>query len=280
MPILPDVPEILAFAESAARTGAEIVMQHFTKGFTVQTKANVEQSYNLVTQADLDCEKAIVAKILQQFPHHSVLGEESHENAQLDDPAAREHLWIVDPIDGTNNFAHRIPQFGVSVAYYYRDQPTVGVVINPATNQCYAAAIGQGATMNGDSIQVSPVAAVQQAVISTGFYYDRGPMMQATLDSMAELFRRDVHGLRRFGAASLDLCMVAAGQCDAYFEYNLGPWDFAAGRLILTEAGGQATDCLGNPLPVTTNSAILASNSQLHTELLSILDPFIARLDK
>jgi len=262
----------LGVAKTAARAGASVVMEHYHAGVAAQTKIDSDQSYNLVTQADLDCEQAVAAAILSAYPDHVILGEEAHTGA-----TDAEHLWIVDPIDGTNNFAHRIPLFAVSVAYYYQGRAQAAVVLNPVTEHCYAAAAGAGATLNESPIAVSDVTTIDKSVISTGFYYDRGPMMQSTLDTMAELFKRNVHGLRRFGAASLDLCMVAAGQCDAYFEYNLAPWDFAGGQLILAEAGGRATNCHGQPLPIG-NSPILASNGHLHDALIEILAPFVARL--
>jgi myo-inositol-1(or 4)-monophosphatase len=248
-------------AEQAARAGAEIVSRYFHDGVAIRTK----ESYNLVTDADLESERAVVDVIRRAFPHHAILGEELHAA-----DATAEHLWIVDPLDGTNNFAHAIPHFAVSVAYYRGGEPQCGVVLNPIREDCYTCRRSEGAWHNGRRVRVTPDAQLTQVLIGVGFYYDRGQLMEATLDAIRDLFRTNIHGIRRFGTASLDLCHVGVGMYGAYFEYQLSPWDFAAGRLFVEEAGGRVTTCQGAALPLAKTS-VLASNGRLHDAVLEIV---------
>ena len=146
----------------------------------------------------------------------------------LDGDIDAEHLWIIDPLDGTNNFAHRIPHFAVSVAYYHRGQPVVGAVLNPARDEIFTAVRGGGAFCNGEPVSVCDATSLDQALIGCGFYYDRGAMMRSTLAAVEDFFGHDIHGIRRF-ASALDLCQVGCGHFGGFFEYELSPWDFAAG---------------------------------------------------
>ncbi len=219
-------------------------------------------SVDLVSDADINAERAIAEIIRNAYPDHSVFGEE--ENC---DSTEAEHLWIIDPLDGTTNFAHGIPHWAVSIAYYHNGVAETAVVFNPIRSDWYTATRGGGAFLNDEPISVCSAKGLNDAVIATGFYYDRGAEMEATLASMNRLFRQQIHGIRRFGAASLDLAMTAAGQFSAYFEYQLGLWDFAAGRLLVEEAGGQVTTCDGSPLPMQ-KSGLLASNTTLHPLVL------------
>jgi len=251
----------LIVAQEAARAGGEIVARYFRDGVVMRSK----ESYNLVSDADVESEQAIVEVIRRRFPSHAVLAEEAH---QADTSA--EHLWVVDPLDGTNNFAHRIPQFAVSIAYCRAGRPVCGVVFNPIRDDWYIAARGEGATHNGRKLRVEGQARLDEVLVGVGFYYDRGAMMEATLAAIRDLFHAQIHGIRRFGAASLDLCQVADGMFGAFFEYELAPWDFAAGQLIVEEAGGQVTTCRGEPLPLAKTS-LLASNGKLHQAVLAIV---------
>ena len=262
----PHMPPELRIAEAAAHAGAEIALQHFQNlaQVTSQVKPG-EPSFNRVSIADVESEHAIVAVIRREFPNHAILGEEAHLAA----PDA-EHLWVIDPIDGTNNFLHGIPQFGISVAYYRAGQPVCGVILNPARGDSFVAARGHGAFHNGQCAGVSEHRRLDEVLIGLGFYYDRGAMMEATLAAMRELFGHNIHCIRRMGAATLDLCMVACGQLGAYFEYELSPWDFAAGRLCVEEAGGRVTTCDGGPLPLA-KTHILATNGLLHDIMLEIV---------
>jgi myo-inositol-1(or 4)-monophosphatase len=223
---------------------------------------------NFVTQADLDSERAIVETIQQAFPTHAIISEESHS-----DRADASHLWIVDPLDGTSNFLHGIPQFSISIAYYQNGEPELGIVHNPIRDDWYVVVRNQGAWHNGKQQRVSSHARLDETMIVCGFYYDRGRMMQATLDTIGAFFRSNIHGMRRFGAAALDLCMLGCGNFGVFFEYHLHPWDYAAGQLFLSEAGGKATDCGAKPLPLHHPSAVCATNARLHRDALKIIEP-------
>jgi myo-inositol-1(or 4)-monophosphatase len=257
---------LLETALAAASAGGEVLRRHFGSKAGLRVKDRVE----LVSDADVESERVIQQTILDRFSDHDLLGEEGSSGAN--GPATGdvpEHLWIVDPLDGTNNFVHGIDHVAVSIAYCYRGRALVGVVENPIQGHRFVAVAGRGATENGKAIRVSDAATLDQTMIGVGFYYDRGAMMEATLAAVADFFREQVQGVRRFGAAALDLCYVASGRYGLFFEYRLSPWDFAAGQLIVSEAGGRVTTATGEPLPLT-RSTILASNGPLHVPALEI----------
>jgi myo-inositol-1(or 4)-monophosphatase len=267
-------PLELQIAEEAARAGGAVAVRYFRTAVSVSAKesaAGKATSYNLVSEADLEAERMIVAVIRQAFPGHAVLGEELHGGDVVSDAVlASEHLWIVDPIDGTNNFVHGISHFGVSVAYYRRGQPVCGVMGSPVHDEWFTAGRGLGAFANGQRVRVSENPRLEEGLVAFGYYYDRGAMMEGTLESVRDLLRRDIHGVRRMGAATLDFAYVGLGSFAAFFEYELAPWDFAAGRLFVEEAGGKVTTCLGEPLPIARTS-VLASNGLVHDEVLKIV---------
>jgi myo-inositol-1(or 4)-monophosphatase len=252
----------LKVAEQAARAGGAVVARYFREGVAMRDKA---QS-NLVSDADVESEYAIADVIRHAFPGHEILGEEAHAGDLTAD-----HLWVVDPLDGTNNFAHGVPQFAVSVAYYFRGVAKSGAIYDPVRDEMYLATAGEGATFNGEPVHASLATSLGDVLVGVGFYYDRGVMMEATLAAVGDLKRdHKIHGIRRFGAATLDLCMVGLGRLGAYFEFTLSPWDFAAGRLFVEEAGGRVTDCRGQPLPLA-RSSILATNGGLHDAMLEVV---------
>lgn len=253
----------LRTAFDAAEAGSHVITDFFRRGVDMRQKEGV--ACDLVSDADVQSEQAVAKAILAAFPGHSILGEE--ENSGSIDA---EDLWIVDPLDGTNNFAHRIPHFAVSIAYFHKGQATCGVVVNPVRGDWYWASRGGGAFHNGRRLQVNSHDKLSETMVGVGFYYDRGAMMEATLTSIRDFFKQQIHGIRRFGAAALDLCQVADGQFGVFFEYQLSPWDFAAGGLILEEAGGLITDGKGNRLPIA-KSSVLASNTRLHASALEIV---------
>lgn len=253
--------EILQCAIASARAASEIIVAKFGKGGALEKTKN-----NLVTQADFEAEEAIASVIGKSFPSHSILAEERRENTDILSP----HLWIVDPLDGTNNYAHAIPHFCVSIAYAEKGEVLAGVICDPMRNELFSAERGAGAFMNNRKIAVSGTAAISESIITTGFYYDRGELMEKTLDSIHSLFKADIRGIRRLGSAALDLCWVACGRFDGYFEYRLSPWDFAAGMLIVREAGGKCSDRAGRELRLTSKSAV-ASNGKIHKEFLKIV---------
>lgn len=256
-------PELEA-AVDAARMGGEVLMRHLREGTQVHEKSRND----LVSAADLESEEVIKSYLSGTFPTHEFLAEESASRGEVQGSGG--DLWIIDPLDGTTNFAHRIPHFAVSIAYYKDGQPEVGVVLNPARDEMFTAVRGAGAFMNGQRIEVAAADAFTEMLIGVGFYYDRGEMMQSTLATIEALFKQHIRGIRRFGTAALDMCHVACGMYGAFFEYQLSPWDFAAGELIVTEAGGQVSTCGGSPLPIAKTS-VLASNGKIHQRMLEVI---------
>lgn len=255
----------MQIAVAAARAGGAIVSRYFRDGVEIRTK----EAFNLVSDADIESEQKIAETIRREFPKHAILGEEKHQ-----DRADSEHLWIIDPLDGTNNFAHDIPHFAVSIAYYHKGEPRCGVIYNPIREDWYLTERGQGAWYNGQRVAVGKQKSLTEVIIGTGFFYDRGKMMESTLDAIRDLFQQQIHGIRRFGAASLDLCAVGCGMFGAFFEFELGAWDFAAGRLFVEEAGGRVTTCAGTPLPIG-KSSVLATNGELHEAVRQIVGKYL-----
>ena len=263
---------VMEVALAAAEQAAQVVHRYFYQKVGVQEKGIGE----LVTTADIEAEKAIVQVIRDSFPGHAVLAEESPPEV-----STSEHLWIIDPIDGTNNFAHRIPHFAISIGYSYQGRMELGVLCNPITSDWYVAVREQGAWFNAEICRVSSEVDLHESLLGIGFYYDRGAMMEATLDTIRDLIRFQTHGVRRFGTASLDLAYVGRGLFGAFFEYFLQPWDFAAGRLFVEEAGGRVTACDGQPLPLASSSSLLASNGKLHEGILKLMQPhWLAYLER
>lgn len=247
---------ILETAVAAAQAAAEVLAAGAAKILSEKSAGN------LVTQADLDSETTIVQTIRRRFPDHLIHAEESSATADLHAPA----VWIIDPLDGTNNYAHGIPQYSVSIAYAEHGAAQVGVVYDPCRDEMFTA-VGGEAKLNEKRIAVSQRPSIDQSIICTGFYYDRGEMMRKTLASIDRLFTGGVRGVRRFGSAALDLCWVACGRLDGYFEYQLAAWDLAAGSFIVRAAGGQCSDRAGADLRLDSASAI-ASNGLIHKVLL------------
>lgn len=253
----------LDVAQEAAKAGGKILAGYFGQGVEMRTK----QDCDFVSDADVQSERAIIDVIRSAFPDHAILGEEGQAE-EVD--TSSEFLWVIDPLDGTTNFAHDIPHFAVSIGFYWKTQPVLGVIFNPVRRDWFHAVRGKGAFANDKKATVADHASLSDALVGVGFYYDRGAMMEATLASIRDLFQQKIHGIRRFGTASLDLCQVGCGQFGAFFEYELSPWDFAAGRLFVEEAGGRVTNCRGDELPLA-KSSVLASNGKLHDAVLKIV---------
>lgn len=252
----------LELAESCARAAGRRLVE-------LLGKASVEQkgaSQNLVTQADLEAEEIVTSMISAKFPDHKFLREEGESTGG----AEAEHLWVIDPLDATNNYAHGIPHFAVSVAYAEKGVPMAGAILDPMRDELFSAARGEGAFLNGERIRVSKNAELSECIIGTGFYYDRGALMERTLKGVHDLFKRNIRGIRRFGSAAVDLCWVACGRFDGFFEYRLSPWDYAAGGLIIEEAGGRCFDREGRPLQLDSKSVIVA-NADVADALVEIV---------
>lgn len=267
-----DTNAILEVATAAAIAGGEVLKSHAKRGVIMRNKAATGgHSYDLVSDADVESEQVVAAMIRKAFPSHEIIGEEGH-----DGDASAEHLWIIDPLDGTNNYAHGVAHYAVSIGYYRGGVPTVGAILNVPTGAMYTATLGGGAfvTMRGE--QAEPVHCGDQSslggvLIGCGFYYDRGEIMKRTLRSIEKLFECDIHGIRRFGTASLDLVMVGTGMFGAFFEYELSPWDFAAGVLFVTEAGGKVTTTSGGEIPIA-KSSLLASAPGVYDAVLAVVE--------
>ncbi|MGB7343491.1 MAG: inositol monophosphatase family protein [Pirellulaceae bacterium] len=262
---IPNTVELLDTAITAAKLGGDVLMRYLREGVQMRNKSeDGGKTYDLVSDADLESEQAVANCLRAKYPDHELLGEEALQG----NPDA-EQLWIIDPLDGTNNYAHAIEQFAVSIAYYHAGVPIIGVVFNPARRQLFHAVRGGGAFVDGVAAKVDEADSLAKSLVGCGFYYDRGAMMRSTLASIEQFFAEDIHGIRRFGAATLDLCMVGCGQLGGFFEYQLSPWDFAAARLFVEEAGGKVTNAVGGELPIGLSS-VVASNTKLHNAMIRI----------
>jgi myo-inositol-1(or 4)-monophosphatase len=255
-----EIERIKQIGIRAAYRGGEILMQHFGKLKTVNKKGAID----LVTAADIASEHAILETIQAAFPDHAILAEESGQHH-----GHSESLWVIDPLDGTTNFAHNLAIFAVSIACVVEGQPLVGIVLNPSSGELFTAVKEQGAFLNNHAIAVSGASAVRDSLLVTGFPYN---LEQNTAELM-ERFKKCLlaaQGIRRLGSAALDLCYVACGRFDGFWEENLRPWDTAAGMLVAQEAGGQVTDFFGRPFAIEKKQ-IMATNGHIHSELLSLL---------
>lgn len=230
----------------------------------VESKTNYA---DLVTVVDRRSEERIREIILAQHPGHTVLGEEQGE--VTGERASARYRWIVDPLDGTLNYAHGFPFYCVSVALEIDGEVEVGVVLDSVRNELYSAIRGQGATLNGAPITVSETAHIREALLSTGFNSN-----EVDISANLPLFERGLRGaraVRRAGAGALDLCLVACGRADGFWELTLSPWDVAAGVLILREAGGRVSSLSGEEYRID-NPALVSSNGQFHDQLLDLLN--------
>jgi len=220
---------------------------------------------NLVTEVDKYCEEMIVTYLRQQFPEYAVLAEEGNSVETKSD-----YKWIIDPLDGTTNFAHSYPLFCVCIALEYRGEIIMGVIYEPNRGEMFTAEKGKGAFCNGKPIHVSPCKSLQNALLVTGFAYNiqEGERMN-NLNHFCNFMLKS-HAVRRDGVAGVDLCYVACGRYDGFWELYLKPWDIAAGSLILTEAGGTVTSFDGSKFDVY-GTEILATNTTIHNEMKQVL---------
>jgi myo-inositol-1(or 4)-monophosphatase len=219
---------------------------------------------NIVTDVDIASERLIRDQIATHYPRHQVLAEEGGLAE-----SASEYRWVVDPLDGTTNFAHGYPVFCVSIALEYQGEAVLGVVYDPMRDELFTAERGGGAALNNRPIRVSVTDALIESLLSTGFPYDIKTSTLTNLDHWAN-FAMNAQALRRDGAAALDLCYVACGRFDGFWELNLSPWDTAAGTLIVTEAGGRVTDFRGNKFS-NYERQVVASNGLIHDRMIEVL---------
>jgi myo-inositol-1(or 4)-monophosphatase len=259
MTTTPQFDFVPAISEIAREAGA-LLMAYFHKRVKVEYKGDVD----LVTVADRESEALILSRIREQWPSHDVMGEEGSRIQTGSD-----YLWYIDPLDGTTNFAHGFPVFCVSLALQHKGKRVAGVVYDPTRDELFAAELGRGAYLNHNRIAVSKVDNLAECLVGTGFpshKRHKNPNIffyhQITLHS---------HGVRRAGSAALDLCSVAAGRLDGFWEFNLNPWDTAAGVLIAEEAGARVTTFDGSPFQIDSRET-LASNGLVHDALLKEFD--------
>lgn len=233
-----DLPKDLDVAMEAAQKASDVIQSYRKqkKSLDIQLKGR----HDLVTKADLAAEEVIIKTIKEHYPDDAFLAEETAEDTTLTD----QRTWIIDPIDGTTNFAHDFPTFCVSIALYVDKEPQVATVLEVSRGEMFAAVKGHGALLNGRPIHVSDCNSHDDALLGTGFPYRD----LSLVDDYLKLFKRfmaETQSVRRPGSAAYDLCCVAAGRFDAFYEYGLAPWDVAAGVLIIEEAGGKVTDWTG-----------------------------------
>lgn len=225
---------------------------------------------NLLTEADLRSQKAVIAVIKKAFPGHAFLAEEEGLAGALSAPEQlKGPLWIIDPIDGTTNYAHTFPVAAVSIGFLAGGQVLAGGVFDPFRNELFLAGRGSGAFLNGVRLKVSATPKLADALLVTGFPYDRAQKADFYCAFFSK-FMRLAHDVRRMGSASLDLAWLAAGRTDGYWEFGLKPWDVAAGRLLVEEAGGKVTDFSGKPWekPEDYGAQTLATNGRIHAAML------------
>jgi myo-inositol-1(or 4)-monophosphatase len=255
----------LETAVRAARAAGDIIKQDFGKPMDIAFKDRV----NPVTETDLKAERAILTIVNEAFPTHAVMAEES---AQAESEA--EYLWIADPMDGTTNFTHGYPCVAVSIALYHNNKPLVGVVFNPLHDELFAAERGKGSSLNGSPLHVSATDSLERSLLCTGFPY-RLREEPADVFPVFEKISLLAQGIRRDGSAAIDICYVAAGRFDGFWERGLRPWDTAAGLLILEEAGGRATDYSGNAFHPFLKEVVV-SNGLIHDELLRAMSQSVS----
>ncbi|CAN5284776.1 inositol monophosphatase family protein [soil metagenome] len=252
----------LPAVEELARESGAILMRHFRKLKTYEKKGAID----LQTIADRESESYLTHEIMRRLPAHSVIAE---EDGRVLNPGS-DYLWIIDPLDGTTNFAHGLRLFAVSIALTHRGAVIAGAVYAPALDEMYLAARGAGATLNGATIRVSETSEIIDALLVTGFPYNRVDHMDEIV-GMHRACLEESRGVLRLGAAALDFAAVAAGFIDAFYEFGLKPWDMAAGALLVEEAGGKIGGLLdGEPLDLFKPRCI-ASNGAIHSEVLRLL---------
>lgn len=248
--------------ERLARSAGEILRAGFGKVHQISYKGEID----LVTEMDHQSEAYLLSEVGKQFPDHRVFSEESGERA-----GSADDVWYIDPLDGTLNYSHGMPLFAVSIAYAHKGQLTLGAVYDPIADEMYLAELGQGAWLNADPIHVSSVTELKSSLLVTGFPYDAWTNPQNNMAEFAAFSKRS-QGVRRLGSAALDLCYVAAGRLDGFWEIRLNAWDVAAGGLIALEAGALVTDVRGGPDFVSKPQSVCAANPELHPKMLSVLN--------
>ncbi len=247
-------------AEIAARVSGDILLSNLGKVKNIEYKSK----HNLVTEIDKLSEKSIIDIIKRYYPKHSIFAEESGKDENESD-----FQWIIDPLDGTTNYAHSYPFFCISIALRIKSELVVGVVYDPVKDEMFKAERGRGAFLNDNEISVSKARSLSESNVSTGFLHDEEWMIDENLIHFSNFIKR-TRAVRRDGSAALDLCYVACGRFDGFWEIGLNPWDTSAGYLIVVEAGGKVTNFNGDLFDINEKE-ILASNSILHSQMVDTL---------
>ncbi|MBI1292153.1 inositol monophosphatase [bacterium] len=254
--------DFIAPLEELARGAGAVLMRHFRRLGTYEKKGAID----LQTVADRESEAWLTAQIRARFPEHSILAE---EDGSIINPGS-DFLWIIDPLDGTTNYAHGLRFFGVSIGLTHRGAPFAGAILAPALDELYLAALGAGATRNGERIHVSMTTELIDALVVTGYPYNRAQYAEV-LSDVHKAALIETRGVLRLGAASLDFANVAAGHLEAFWEWGLKPWDMAAGALLVSEAGGKLGGLVpGEPFDLFSGRMI-ASNGLIHGQLIDCL---------
>lgn len=252
--------EYLQVAVEAARRAGSYQRHRFASPLSIELKGDKD----LVTEVDRESERLIVEQLLTRFPHHSILAEEGscpHRESPF--------CWVIDPLDGTTNFAHAFPWFCVSIALVADSELVAGVIYNPINDELFTATRGGGAFLNGRRLRVSSRSPLKETLLGTGFPYDCATDPLNNFDNFMA-FQKAARGIRRAGAAALDLAAVAAGRLDGFWELKLKPWDVAAGVLMVREAGGMVSGFDGSAYSILHNR-ILASNGLIHDDMVALL---------
>ncbi len=255
--------ELTLIAIEAALQAGSLLREGFGTHFAIQSKEGI---HNLVTEYDHRSEKMTIDFLRSQTPHAHFLAEESGQSLGK----GGDLTWIIDPLDGTVNFAHKIPMFSVSIAAERDKEVVCGVVYHPLVHELFVAEKGKGAFLNGEKLQASQVSRFSDAFMATGFPYNLVDNPGQCIDHFVDVLRTGIP-IRRLGAATLDLAYIAAGRFEGFFEVSLAPWDCAAGKLLVEEAGGKVSTWNGKPFDLRSYGPILASNGKIHEECVSIL---------
>lgn len=262
-----DLRRVERLAGDIAYAAGEVLTNFWQDGFRQTTKSS---SIDVVTEADGAAESLIVSRLLAAFPEHHIIGEEGGGSGAPVETAA--YRWYVDPLDGTTNYANRIPIFAVSLALTDAAMnPLVGVVYNPMSDELFSTARGAGTTRNGEPVRVSAEATLERCVLASGFPYDKHTSPENNLREWGAMLVR-CRGLRRLGSAALDCCYVADGRFDGYWEQKVKPWDVLAGMLCAAEAGATISDYKGEKAPGFIEAGrVVISNGHIHRQMLDVL---------
>ncbi len=262
---------LLSNAVTIVKQAGNLLLKFFNSKHEIHYKG----LFDMVTEADLASEKAIVTSLKKLTPEIQILAEESSSQSELKRQSSG-YQWVIDPLDGTTNFAHGFPHFAISVALLNNGKPMLGIVFDPLKNELFTAINDQGASLNNSSIHVSSTSHSDKSLVATGFPYTIREIDQKNLIEFCT-FRLACQGIRRFGAAALDLAYVASGRLDGFWEYGLKPWDTAAGILLVKEAGGNVTRYDGAEYAVNCPD-IIASNGRIHPFMQRVLTADLPRL--